>query len=430
MMRLLDKIKAWTGTPRVADVPALSTPAVRAPNESGAPASTARPTERPRNTVDDLAGLPSVNRRQGNSRVVTQLGFLLILAAAMALIVGTHGERAPRPKTGRDDPVANHLPPLTSVDTGPPRTTPLAPAAGMLTVPALQPVNPTLPAFAVRGAAPGAPETNGKPPIDAMARKTGGNLLIASSTAVSAPATKAGSTTPDAAAMAPSRAIGTPLTGTGSATALSARLAATPTHGVAAALLADRNFLITQGTALDCVLETALDSTLPGLATCRLTRDVYSDNGQVLLLDRGSQLVGEYQGSVKQGQARLFVLWTRAKTPNGVIVTLNSPGTDALGRSGLAGWVDQHFLDRFGAAILMSVIKDSVTALANRQTGSNGTTNIYGSAGASGEKVVEKILEASVNIAPTLIKNQGEHIQVMVARDLDFSSVYGLQAAP
>ena len=382
-------------------------------------------------------GLPSVNRRKGGNKMVTVIGFFFILGAAAAMIVAVNGEKKPKAKkSSTEEQVANNLPPIVVPSAPPPiQSAPVTP-----TIAATMPNNqvPAIKAGA-SGAAPipvqGAgqpPGMNGKPPLDWSDRKMGGALLVNAQMNGNTAHNSARPTQLAAADADPATGNNPAVfagqrgfNGSPSNNELAEKLEPTITKAVAAATLQDRNFLITKGTTLDCALETALDSSVPGITTCRLTRDVYSDNGQVLLLDRGSQLVGEYKSGVKQGQVRLFVLWTRAKTPNGVIVSLNSPGTDALGRSGVEGWVDNHFAERFGAAILMSFIKDAVTAIANRNGG--GTTNYYGSAASGGEKVVEKILESTVNIPPTIIKNQGDHIQVMVARDLDFSTVYGLR---
>ena len=208
-------------------------------------------------------------------------------------------------------------------------------------------------------------------------------------------------------------------------TDLDRQLVSSSTPMAIASMLPDRNYIIAQGTSLDCSLETALDSTLSGLTTCILSRDIYSDNGRVLLLERGSKLTGEYTGGLRNGQRRLFVLWNRAKTPKGVIISLNSPSADSLGRSGMEGWVDTHFLERFGTAIFLSVLSDGARIYAAKQSTDGGV--IVGGGAETGSDVAEKILDYQADIPPTLIKNQGETIKVMVARDLNFSSVYKLK---
>jgi len=196
------------------------------------------------------------------------------------------------------------------------------------------------------------------------------------------------------------------------------------TKPVNAQMLPTRRMMLPKGAFIDCTLETAIDSTLPGMTTCIVATDAFSADGSVVLIERGTKLVGETRGQVQQGSTRVFVLWTEARTPSGVIVPLASPGTDELGRSGLPGAVNRHFLERFGAAILISVIDGAVQAKV--QSSGNGTV-IYNPS--TSTDVITEVLKSTVNIPPTVVKPQGDRIQVLVARDLDFRTVYELRPA-
>ena len=213
---------------------------------------------------------------------------------------------------------------------------------------------------------------------------------------------------------------------TGPAGDLDALLRPSVTPAVQAQVLPTRRMLLPKGAFLDCTLETALDSTLPGMTTCILATDAFSADGSVVLLERGTKLVGETRGQVRQGSARVYVLWTEARTSKGVVVPLASPGTDELGRSGLPGSVDRHFMERFGAAILVSVIDGVIQAEVASRRG-DGSTVVVDSSGST--DIMTEILRSTISIPPTVVKPQGDRIQVLVARDLDFRSVYELRPA-
>ena len=208
---------------------------------------------------------------------------------------------------------------------------------------------------------------------------------------------------------------------------LQALLKPRPAATVQARLLPTTRFLLPKGAFIDCTLETAIDSSLPGMTTCITAADTFGADGTVVLLERGSKLVGETRGQVQQGQARVFVVWTEARTPTGVVVPLDSPGTDELGRSGLPGEVERHFWERFGAAMLISVVNGAVQAGVQAANHSGGAV-IY--APSTSQDVMTEVLRGTINIAPTVTKQNGDRIQVLVARDLDFRSVYELHAPP
>lgn len=206
---------------------------------------------------------------------------------------------------------------------------------------------------------------------------------------------------------------------------LQSRLTPTRLTGVSANVLRNQPFLLTMGALVPCVLQTAIDSTLPGFVTCVIPQDIQGKTG-ITLMDRGTRVVGEFRGGVQQGIERLFVIWTRAETPQGVVINLDSPATDPLGRSGMDGQVDRHFWQRFGGALLLTTVDGAIQAGVAAASRDGTTTINTGQA----QGVVAEALRGSINIAPTVRKNQGELVSIFVARDLDFSTVYRIHPVP
>ncbi|MCX2694499.1 type IV secretion system protein VirB10 [Pseudomonas sp. DCB_CB] len=378
--------------------------------------------------------LPSVNRKAKANKAVTLLGYILIFGFGAYVLWQVNSESEdPKSKPSAAEQKetnnvhTNTLPPFTAAQPQPDQQG-LVPAlngtqqgsgqGGLVPPP-------------IAGGGPGPAGDPSNPGTGWLDRKMKGNVMLANSQSNSRqPAQQP----PQRQIIMPSAVA--PQNGDSSAETafagggqdgLASRLQSTKAIASKAQMLPNRDFLVTLGTPLECTLETALDTTLPGLTKCVLTNDLYSDNGRVLLAESGSELTGEQQGNIKQGEARVFVLWTRLKTLNGAYVDLNSPGTDSLGRSGLEGWVDNHFAERFKSAILMSIVQASIKIVVERAKKTSDEASIVADSSDDSTDVVSQTLESTINIPPTLLKNQGERVQVMVARDLDFSSVYGLK---
>lgn len=218
--------------------------------------------------------------------------------------------------------------------------------------------------------------------------------------------------------------------GNGGESRVGGNLNPTVLAGASAQRRGSSNYQLLRGATIPCVLETKIVSTHQGFTTCRISRDVYSSNGKTVVLERGTKVFGEQNVQISQGQSRVAILWTRAETPKGVTINLDSPATGQLGEMGVNAKVKNHFWKRFGGAIMLSMIQDAISIGTSRleennESGNNNTTINNTSNTAS--NMAEEALKGTINIPPTATINQGSIINIMVARDMDFGDVYEIK---
>lgn len=176
--------------------------------------------------------------------------------------------------------------------------------------------------------------------------------------------------------------------------------------------------LLVRGTSIPCVLNTRIDSTYKGFVVCQTTRDVYSSDGSNVLIKRGSRVFGEQNLELRQGQARVSIIWNNIKTPDGLSIDIEAPAVSPLGQSGIDANVNSHFWKRFGGAIMVSMVQDVIDTVTDGVSGTNTER--------SSKAVTGGIVNDMINIPPTATVPQGTSLSVMVVRDIDFDHVLNL----
>ena len=193
---------------------------------------------------------------------------------------------------------------------------------------------------------------------------------------------------------------------------------ALPSAITQAEVIANPSNTVIQGTMIQAVMETALDSSLPGQTRAIISEDVFSYDGSRLLIPRGSRLIGRFRSGIEIAQRRVTIAWDRIILPNNQTVQISSFGGDELGRSGVTGFVDTRFDERFGSAALISIIS-AAPSVAAAQVEDETTADVLEDVGDDLANATDSVIGEYLSIGPVIYVDQGARVTVMVDRDLE-----------
>jgi type IV secretion system protein VirB10 len=194
---------------------------------------------------------------------------------------------------------------------------------------------------------------------------------------------------------------------------------------------------ILQGKMLDVVLETAINSQLPGPVRGIVARDVFGESGTKILIPKGTRIYGTYQSTIQRGQSRLAIGWNRVIRPDGISISLSAQAADQFGRAGIEADVDNRFGEIFGNSLLLSFVNLGAAVALQKITGTdNGQTQMVNSNGTvattninpvnlaaqsvieNTKSAAEKLTAGSSMLNPIALLPQGTRIKVVVNQDM------------
>lgn len=359
------------------------------------------PRERESAEIIDLASrnsFPAVARKQGRSDAAGLVAGIAIVAALGAVTLWSMNSARMEPPasvgTAQPVPAVQATQPPRNAVIAQPKPQPAGAVAARRADPAPQPVLSSMP----RDNSVAMPQANPYSSPTMVFDASSGRAIASG----------------PVAAMADAAADGSAAGVAGSASEFASRIGGVGGGPAQATAMTNPATTVTQGTLIPAILETAIDTDVPGFVRAVVSQDVRSFDGKNVLVPRSSRLIGQYQSGVQGGQKRAYVVWTRVIRPDGASVNLQSPAIGFDGTTGLPGEVDSKFFKRFGSAMLLSVI-GGLSAV-----GSGGASVVIGGASQSAAGIAA---QQDSQIGPTIRVRQGEPIRVFTARDLDFSAV-------
>lgn len=201
------------------------------------------------------------------------------------------------------------------------------------------------------------------------------------------------------------------------------------------------NYMVSQGKMIDAILEPPISTDLQGMIRAIVSRDVYADSGTLVLIPKGSRLIGTFASTKGASQTRVDIAWQRLILPWGVDIAIASPGTDPLGKAGIPGTVNTKIMNLLSVAFLKSSIEIAAGYLVGRLTGNgeasktttktnpvSGTTTVTTDpATAAYQKAInglasdtEGLIDQYKDATPSIDIPQGAKVKVFVNRDLIF----------
>lgn len=183
------------------------------------------------------------------------------------------------------------------------------------------------------------------------------------------------------------------------------------------------DFALWKGTVIPAVLETGINTDLPGVVIATVTTNIYSSkDGRYVLIPQGSKLFALYNSSVSYGQNRVQVAWNTLIRPDGLEINLgNVQGVDAQGFAGYKGSVSNHpfeFMKALGLIAMFSIIDtkmENTIDTANNQYAQNVMANTY----AEAQKLNNKIIDRALDIQPTIKIKSGTKINLITNVTID-----------